>query len=187
MPPRTSLPTRSPAHRPATTAATRPSRACSSARRGTRSGRCGSSRVCLEPDTGPCASRASRWRISVVCALAAWALLAGCVPSHSMPASETRRAYVEAHPEVPAEVRRAILGGRVILGMRTQDVQAAWGLPSRIRVGPGRTGGFDEQWLYAPLEHRTPIGQRVWSISFRNGIVACIHTWMAQGGMAQEG
>jgi hypothetical protein len=186
MTPRTSLRTRSPTRRAATTAAAWPSCARSSAGRGTHSGRCRSSRVCLEPDTGPYASRASWWRISVICALAAWALLAGCIPSHSMPASEARQAYVEAHPELPAEVRRAILGGHVVLGMRTQDVQAAWGLPSRIRVGPGRTGGFDEQWLYAPLEHRTPIGQRVWSISFRDGIVACVHTWMTQGGMAQE-
>jgi hypothetical protein len=121
-------------------------------------------------------------RNSVTCALTAWVLLAGCIPSHSVPTSETRQTYVQAHPELPAEIRSAILGGRVIVGMRTRHVQAALGLPSRVRVGPGGTGGFDEQWLYAPPEHRTPIGQRVWSISFRDGIVVCIHTWMAQEG-----
>lgn len=111
--------------------------------------------------------------------LAAWIVLGGCVPSHSSPAPESRRAYVEAHPELSAEIRRAILGGRVIVGMNAPEVRAAWGPPSGIHPDARRTSGFDEQWVYALREHRTPTGQRVWSLSFRDGIVVCIHAWMA--------
>lgn len=117
-------------------------------------------------------------RTGLSVALAVWVVLGGCAPPGSMPSRDSREAYVQASPDLSPAIRTAVLAGRVVIGMSARDVRATWGPPSGLHVDPGRTSGFDEQWVYTLWEHRTPIGQRNWSIAFRDGVAVCIHTWM---------
>lgn len=59
-------------------------------------------------------------------------LLCSCATTSQakMPNSESRKNYVEAHPDLSLEIKQAILEGKVIEGMTKEDVLATWGEPN---------------------------------------------------------
>ena len=64
-----------------------------------------------------------RAKFSLFLLLAFIVLIMGCVSYAEQ--------YVEAHPELAPEVRKAILAHKVIKGMTPAEVIAAWGRPDR--------------------------------------------------------
>lgn len=81
--------------------------------------------------------------------------LAGCddVPAmqrrHAAEAAQARReAFVAAHTDLNEETRKAILAGKVFVGMTEEQALASWGAPSK----KNRTilaSGVREQWVYS--------------------------------------
>ena len=53
-------------------------------------------------------------------------LIIGCTSMQ-----QQREAYLAQHPEVSSEARRAILNGQVVKNMTQEQVQIAWGPPTR--------------------------------------------------------
>ncbi len=85
-------------------------------------------------------------------------LLCSCATTSQakMPDYESRKNYVEIHPELSAEIKQAVLEGKVIEGMTKQDVLASWGQPGRIHkysehkrlVDEADMKTHDEAWYY---------------------------------------
>jgi hypothetical protein len=86
--------------------------------------------------------------------LAAILLLHGCAT-----AQHRRQDYVDERPAISAEIKTAILEGKILPGMTADDVLASWGEPERKTVTYARAG-ITELWTYL-----TPIGQ------FTSGVV----------------
>ncbi len=61
----------------------------------------------------------------------------------------TRQEYVKNHPDLPPELKDAILKGRVINGMTQSDVLAVWGKPTRIFLERGGESWFYDQPFYS--------------------------------------
>lgn len=80
--------------------------------------------------------------------LAVMAILAGCAT-----AAQRRQEYVNDHPDLQSAIAAAIIEGRVMEGMTTDDVRASWGDPERTTRAISEAGEQDT-WSYP-----TPIGR----------------------------
>lgn len=58
-----------------------------------------------------------------------------------------REKYIASKPSLDSEFQDAIRGGRVRIGMSTEDVAASWGEPRRKNMSGGAYGKH-EQWVY---------------------------------------
>ena len=77
-------------------------------------------------------------------------ILQGCVT-----AGQRRQDYIESRPGLSADIKTAILEGRVAEGMTGEDVLASWGEPERKTITYSR-GGITELWTYlTPIGHFT--------------------------------
>lgn len=85
---------------------------------------------------------------ALAASLAAVILLHGCAT-----AQQRRQDYVDERPDIAAEIKTAILAGKVVPGMNAEDVLASWGDPERKTVTYTRSGRA-ELWTYL-----TPVGQ----------------------------
>ena len=91
--------------------------------------------------------------VPLVCVIALlW--LQGCVSAGSR-----RQNYVASHPELGRDISTAILEGRIIKGMNTEDVRAAWGEPDQT------TASASGQDLTKTWSYNTPVGR------FTEGVV----------------
>jgi hypothetical protein len=79
-------------------------------------------------------------RVSISVVVLAAAALAGCGEA----AQQRRAEYLIMNPELPKEIRQAIKGKQIILGMARSDVEVSWGRPDDIE----KVGGGDEAWIY---------------------------------------
>jgi hypothetical protein len=86
-------------------------------------------------------------------------ILAGCAT-----AAQRRQNYVNDHPDLPPAIAEAVIEGRIMEGMSTEDVRAAWGEPARETLSITEAGD-QEIWSYL-----TPVGQ------FSEGKVILIFT-----------
>jgi hypothetical protein len=78
-------------------------------------------------------------------------------PAHAEPTPEQRRQrYVDAHPELSAEVRQAILEGALREGMSTEHVSASLGHPrSRAAMTGSTPEQGDEEWVFEDVVYGT--------------------------------
>jgi hypothetical protein len=60
---------------------------------------------------------------------------------------DAREAYLEAHPELPERIKKAISAEKIVLGMSAQDTRASWGAPSKVNKTVNMNG-VSEQWVY---------------------------------------
>ena len=60
---------------------------------------------------------------------------------------ERRESYVRGHSEIGADVRSAVLRGRLVMGMTRDGVYASWGPPGDVNRSVG-SWGVHEQWVY---------------------------------------
>jgi hypothetical protein len=60
---------------------------------------------------------------------------------------QRRKSYTEEHPELSERIRRAILEGKLVLGMSAEEARAAWGAPSRVNKTVNAYT-VSEQWVY---------------------------------------
>ena len=70
-------------------------------------------------------------------------LLSGCALDQ-----RRRDRYVLSHPDLPPEVREAIVKGKLTGGMTYDDVAAAWGRPTRSVSGYDAEAGPYVVWVY---------------------------------------
>ena len=70
-------------------------------------------------------------------------LLSGCALDQ-----RRRDRYVLSHPDLPPEVREAIVKGKLTGGMTYDDVAAAWGRPTRSVSGYDAKTGPYVVWVY---------------------------------------
>lgn len=90
-----------------------------------------------------------------ILALAALAVvLGGCNSIVEKVDRDRRTAWLEAHPNAPDRVRRAVEGGMAYVGMPADAAEASWGPAMRYRTwvdGSGRTMLLDygrrEMWI----------------------------------------
>lgn len=68
--------------------------------------------------------------------------LIGCITYYNTPALSLREKYVNSNQNLSQEVSHAIIEGRVIKGMTTENVLASWGKPNSISYHEG------EWWYY---------------------------------------
>lgn len=80
--------------------------------------------------------------------LTALLILAGCVG-----ADRRRQNYLDDHPDLSPTIADAIAEGRIMEGMSSTEVLAAWGDPVRTSISVTEFGD-QESWTYT-----TPIGQ----------------------------
>jgi hypothetical protein len=85
-----------------------------------------------------------RGRIGWIAAIGVMAALAGCAGTTGRLDTERRLTAVEK-ADLNDDVRNAILGGRVLVGMSEGMVAASWGLPHSVRAS---TDGGHEWWSY---------------------------------------
>jgi hypothetical protein len=73
--------------------------------------------------------------------------LIGCSATTSDRQHVRRLDFVNSHPELPADLKQAVLDGKVASGMTREIVVASWGNPTRIEEV--RTpDGERESWYY---------------------------------------
>lgn len=65
----------------------------------------------------------------------------------SQAVEDPRQTYVDAHPEMSDEVKRAIVGQRIRVGMTPEQVAVSWGKPESKNITDGAYGRR-EQWVY---------------------------------------
>lgn len=89
-------------------------------------------------------------KIKVIILLLFVLMIIGCATTSQakMPNYESRKNYVETHPELYSEIKEVILKGKVIEGMTKQDVLATWGEPSRVSGYDEPEGEYGENWYY---------------------------------------
>jgi hypothetical protein len=71
------------------------------------------------------------------------AILISCDPM----AGRFRTKYCDNHPDLQENVRKAILEGRIIIGMTKEQVRAACGTPMNRKKGENDSGN-SEIWFY---------------------------------------
>ncbi|MDP8236245.1 MAG: hypothetical protein P9M08_07660 [Candidatus Erginobacter occultus] len=86
-------------------------------------------------------------------------ILAGCATT-----AQRRQNYVNDHPDLSPAIAEAVIEGKIMEGMTTEDVRAAWGEPERETLAV-TDGGDQETWSYS-----TPVGR------FNDGTVILIFT-----------
>jgi hypothetical protein len=101
--------------------------------------------------------------------------LFGCAGTTASLDQERRLTAVE-NPDVPLEVRNAILGGRVMIGMSDGMVAASWGLPRQVDVDKA-PGSRRETWVYG--SRLTPGWET--TLVFDNGTVVDMQQKRVQG------
>ena len=67
---------------------------------------------------------------------------------------QRREDYVDEHPDLSRDITTAILEGRIMEGMTTGEVRAAWGDPERETISMAEAGN-QEIWAYD-----TPVGKK---------------------------
>lgn len=101
--------------------------------------------------------------------------IAGCAANGPLlkPSQKTRSQYVERYSELTAEIKQAILRGKVIEGMTKEDVMASWGRPSETDDFSANSKAWwyepdGEGWWYKPF----PISlEPTRFVKFKEGIV----------------
>ncbi len=69
---------------------------------------------------------------------------------------QRRQSYVDEHPDLPQEVRDAVLAGALVDGMQGEHVRASLGRPiSREAVLPSTPEQGDEQWVFEEVAYGT--------------------------------
>ena len=85
-----------------------------------------------------------------------------------------RQEYIKTHPELSLEIRNAINGGKILIGMNQEQVIISIGRPQKISRTTMSTG-IHEQWIYAGmicLSTRDNYTERNYSyVYFESGIV----------------
>lgn len=111
-------------------------------------------------------------------ALAAVALAAGCFgsPVQTQPGKgrrlERQRDWVEMHPQAPSQIKRAVLGKKLIQGMTTGAVRASWGKPDEVIP----LGGGDARWTYERGQDLSGVQVTVeYTLVFNRGVLIRIH------------
>jgi hypothetical protein len=121
-----------------------------------------------------------RTRPAGCAALAAAALAAGCfgqpVSADVRPRAgrrlERQREWVEMHPEAPSQIKRAVLGKKLIQGMTTDAVRASWGEPGEVIA----LGGGDARWTYDRAQDLSGVHVTVeYTLVFNRGVLIRIH------------
>ena len=82
------------------------------------------------------------------------------------PSTQTKKAFLVAHPNTAPEIQQAILESRVIVGMTKEEVRASWGTP--IEISGGR-GGEREYWYYNGTRCYNPP-----TLNFRNAVLESV-------------
>ncbi len=111
-------------------------------------------------------------------ALAAVALAAGCFgpPVKTGPRAgrrlERQRDWVSMHPEAPSQIKRAVLGKKLVQGMTTDAVRASWGKPDEVIA----LGGGDARWTYDRGQELSGVHVTVeYTLVFNRGVLIRIH------------
>ena len=91
--------------------------------------------------------------------------------------------YLTAHPDRPADVRSAIVTGRVVKGMTRDEVTICWGKPDSVTTEE-KDGIVTETWLYLQSQvaghtyHTTYFRYLpVRGAEFQNGLVVGWKIW----------
>ena len=111
----------------------------------------------------------------IPCVGVSFFVLVGCAASGPLlkPNQDSRREFVLRHRELTETIKQAILEGRVIEGMKREDVKAAWGNPSRIvdfstHPNPSFYDAEGEGWWYKAFFLSL---EPTRFVKFKNGIV----------------
>lgn len=99
--------------------------------------------------------------------------ISGCASTPLMkPSYSSRQTYVDTHPHLNTEIKRAILDGRVIKGMTREDVKASWGEPNSINHSTS-SKEWDESWSYKGALFSLIEPSKY--VTFKNAIVIEVH------------
>jgi len=79
-------------------------------------------------------------------------ILSACATTNHMGEAMRRPDYLNARPELPPETRKAILAGKVFVGMTKEEVIASWRKPYDINPSVG-SWGVHEQWIYGHYDY----------------------------------
>lgn len=82
-----------------------------------------------------------------------------------------RTNYVKTNPTISREISRAILNGKIELGMNEKDVLASWGEPSRIEKKRNEFGGYT-CWIYEKVTRDNK--KRAYKIFFEDNKVSSL-------------
>lgn len=113
--------------------------------------------------------------ISIMTAAISLTIIMGCAANWPLlrPNQDSRREYVNTHPQLSEEIKQAILDGKAIKGMSKDDVEASWGEPTSTKDFSTNPNAWwydkeGEGWWYKPffLSFEPSI-----FVKFRKGIV----------------
>jgi len=95
--------------------------------------------------------------VLVGCATSRFEACNGMWDAYERQVCEGQHLYIAGHADIDDSTRQAILGGKVRLGMTSEQVRASWGPPWRVnRYHAGRR----EQWVYGYCRAVLCIGER---------------------------
>jgi outer membrane protein assembly factor BamE (lipoprotein component of BamABCDE complex) len=97
---------------------------------------------------GPGQESAMNRSLLTLIALLCVAALIGCQATTMSKQHARRLDFVNSHPELPQELKQAILDGKVASGMTREIVVASWGNPTRIEEIRTEDDGDRESWYY---------------------------------------
>ena len=107
--------------------------------------------------------------LAAFCAgLAVWSLAAGCFGARL----ERQREWVEMYPEAPREIKRAVLGKKLVQGMPPDAVCASWGEPDDVVD----LGGGDARWTYNRRQEMDGVAVNVeYTLVFNRSVLIRVH------------
>jgi len=80
--------------------------------------------------------------------------------------------WVALNPNASEEVRRAVLGKKLVAGMSEDAVVASWGEPDEKLA----LGGGDARWIYRRPQVDTGVRFEVeYTLVFRGGVLLAVH------------
>lgn len=112
--------------------------------------------------------RRTRRASAALVAIAALAPMAGCSGTTGL---DRQREWVDLNPHAPEQVRRAVLGKRLIPGMGESAIVASWGEPD----GTLRLGSSDTRWTYLRPQYGDGVKYNVeYTLVLRGGVLVSV-------------
>ncbi len=81
-----------------------------------------------------------------------------------------RKRYVQNHPNLKANLKRAISEGRIMKGMTKEQAKASWGEPD-ITYRSVTNNIIIEQWVYKDNIDNVNFEKRDYYLNFRGGVL----------------
>ena len=85
---------------------------------------------------------------------------------------ERQREWVQMHPGAPGQIKRAVLGKKLVQGMTSGAVRASWGDPDDVID----LGGADARWTYNRRQDLDGVQVNVeYTLVFNRGVLIRVH------------